>query len=169
MKQNKKIYLLIGAKGSGKSFIGMLMEEHFGVKFIRVEDWAQKIKAKRAINNEAYLTDVFQGIEDGIREVMIREDIIVFESTGLTSQFDRMLKNLQGDFSVITILVEAKNETCLRRVKTREQSIHIAVSDEQVNEINKLVQEKQMPTDHCVTNENKSAKELVAEISKIIA
>ncbi|EOZ98800.1 hypothetical protein A33Q_1454 [Indibacter alkaliphilus LW1] len=36
--KSKIIYLLIGQKGSGKSFIGTLMEKEFGIKFIRVED-----------------------------------------------------------------------------------------------------------------------------------
>ena len=38
------IYLLIGAKGSGKSFIGNLMEREFNIKFLRVEDWVKNVK-----------------------------------------------------------------------------------------------------------------------------
>lgn len=40
----KNIILLIGQKGSGKSFIGNIFEKEFGIKFIRVEDWAKHIK-----------------------------------------------------------------------------------------------------------------------------
>ena len=36
--ENKTIYLLLGQKGSGKTFIGYLFEKHFQRKFIRVED-----------------------------------------------------------------------------------------------------------------------------------
>lgn len=48
-QNNKTIYLLLGLKGSGKSYIGALIEEEYGVRFIRVEDWVLKIKREGAI------------------------------------------------------------------------------------------------------------------------
>ncbi|MGM0751524.1 MAG: AAA family ATPase [Bacillota bacterium] len=165
---NKTIYLLIGPKGSGKSFIGTLMDQKFGIPFIRVEDWAKKVKKDRHIDNEDYLSDVFSAIEKGIRHSLDTHDRIVFESTGLTPHFDQMFENIKEDFSVITIGVHANHELCLNRVKARDQSIHINVSDEQVNEINKQVMKKEMRTDFQLMNEDKSVEELVREMKEII-
>jgi len=148
----KTIYLLIGPKGSGKSYIGTLIQEQIGIPFLRVEDWAKAVKKDRTINNEHYIKDVFEAIEQGVRSALMQKDKVVFESTGLSDAFDLMLKNLRRDFKVITIGVKADPKTCLQRVKSRDQSIHIAVSDDQVLEINRMVVEKGMKTDYVVQN-----------------
>lgn len=164
----KYIFLLIGQKGSGKSFIGTLFEKEFGIKFIRVEDWAKKIKKDRDVDNEAYLKQVFEEIEKGIRDSLTGKDKIVFESTGLTEYFEKMLENLRRDFQVITIGVIADSTICLERVKSRDQEIHINISDDQILRINEKVRERNFETDFSLINENKSEKELTNEIGNFI-
>lgn len=138
----KTIYLLIGQKGSGKSFIGTIFEQEFGIRFLRVEDWARQIMMGREIDDETYLNQVFEAIEAGVRDSLMGANEIVFESTGLTPHFDRMLENLQRDFRVKTIYINAQADTCLNRVKSRDLTIHIDVSDQQVNMINEKVVER---------------------------
>ncbi|MDT3695608.1 MAG: shikimate kinase [Ignavibacterium sp.] len=166
--KRKQIYLLIGQKGSGKSFIGNLFEKNFGIKFIRVEDWAKRIKKERAVDNEEYLMQVFDEIEKGVRNCSKESDKLVFESTGLTQYFDRMIQNLSRDFRVTTIGVYADSKTCLRRVKSRDQDIHINVSDDQVFMINEKVRQRNYKSDFLVINENKSKEELINEVAKIV-
>lgn len=166
--KKKSVYLLIGQKGSGKSFIGTLLEKEFGIKFIRVEDWAKKIKKDRNVDNEAYLKQVFVEIESGVRDSLTDNDKIVFESTGLTEYFDIMLENLRKDFKVTTIGVYADSTICLERVKSRDQQIHINISDDQVLMINEKVRERSFETDFSIINEDKSEKELINEITKNI-
>ncbi|MFB2121463.1 AAA family ATPase [Parapedobacter sp. 2B3] len=166
--KSKIIYLLIGQKGSGKSFVGTLMEKEYGIKFIRVEDWAKKIKKDRDVNNETYLKQVFEEIENGIRDSLTDKDKIVFESTGLTEYFDIMLESLRRGFQVTTIGVYADSTTCLKRVKSRDQNIHINVSDDQVLMINNQVRERNFETDFLIINENTSEKELINEIANNI-
>ena len=168
-RNRKEIFLLIGQKGSGKSFIGTLMDKEFGINFIRVEDWAKKIKKDRDVDNEAYLKQVFEEIEKGIRESLVDKDKIVFESTGLSGYFDAMLEHLTQDFKVITIGVKEKRKTCLGRVKTRDQAIHINVSDDQVKTINEKVREKNFKTDFFIHNEDKTKDELTDELKVIVA
>jgi shikimate kinase len=163
----KTIYLLIGPKGSGKSFIGTLMDKELGIKFIRVEDWIVEVKNDRQIDNQSYINEAFQTIEKGVRKALNQYDNVVFESTGLTDNFDQMLKRLRQDFSVITIRIQANDDLCLNRVKTRDKSIHINVSDDQVNKINRQVREKEMKTNFTLINENKSADEIVIEITEL--
>lgn len=167
MNNKKKIYLLIGQKGSGKSYIGNIFNNH-GVRFIRVEDWAKEIKQDREIDNEIYLMQVFDAIECGIRNSLNVYDRIVFESTGLTQYFDSMLENLIRDFSVTTIGIRADSSICLERVKARDQSVHINVSDEQVLMINQKVAERGLETDFTIENIDKSIEALEIEIERII-
>ena len=127
-----KIVLLIGKKGSGKSFVGHLLEREFNIKFIRVEDWAKQVKRDRNYNDQSYLNEVFNVIENGIREVTKNHKVICFESLGLTNQFDRMIENLNKDYELVSIKLLCDNDKCLERVKSRDQSIHINISDENI-------------------------------------
>ena len=160
--------LLIGPKGSGKSYIGALIDRVFGIPFIRVEDWAKVVKRDRHVDDEGYLREVFGVIEAGIRERLAVHGQLVFESTGLTPYFDAMLANLQRDFPVITIRIEADPDTCLARVKHRDQSLHIDVSDAHVQMINEQVLARDLPTDHRIINTGKDEPQLVAALSAIL-
>lgn len=165
---NKSIYLLIGQKGSGKSFIGTLMEKEFGIKFLWVEYLAKQIKREREIDDESYIIEYFQTVEREVRTILESYDRIVFESTGLTAYFDQMLENLRNDFLVITIGVKASDELCLQRTKTRDKTNHINVSDDQVNQINQQVRKKLLLTDFNLVNENKTKEQLISEIKQLI-
>lgn len=168
MQQVKIIFLLIGQKGSGKSFIGTIFDKEFGIKFVRVEDWAIKIRKDREVVNEEYIKQVFEYIEKGIRDSLTKVDKLVFESTGLSEYFDQMLESLSRDFRVATISIYADSNLCLERVKSRDQSIHVNVSDEQVSIINRKVLERNLETNFYIINEYKTKKELMEEISTIV-
>lgn len=164
----KTIYLLIGPKGSGKTFIGTLFDQAFGIKFLRVEDWAKSVKRERAIDDASYVKEVFQAIEAGVNQALLKYSAIVFESTGLSDEFDQMLNHLQKKYRVVLIKVKASPNLCLKRVRTRDQSIHINVSDDQVSKINELVLQKSMQTDFVIENDNKSKSALIEEIKAIL-
>lgn len=163
----KSIYLLIGQKGSGKSHIGTLLDRQFNIRFLRVENWVKALKKVRKIDNESYLREVFQTIEKGVRDELRNEDVITFESTGLTKYFDQMLVSLCNDFIIITVKIVADPELCLQRVNSRDQSIHINVSDKEVKSINEQVIKKNFITDFNIDNNNKNEEELFVELKKI--
>lgn len=165
--KDKTLYILIGPKGSGKSYIGTLLDNQFNIHFVRVENWVKAIKQKVNIDDEAYLKEVFHVIEGGIRKVLRYRDNITFESTGLTKYFDQMLENLSNDFNVITVRVTANPKLCLERVRSRDQSIHVSISDNDVQYINQRVVDKVMNTDFEIDNNNKSETELLFELNKI--
>lgn len=166
--KEKKIFLLIGQKGSGKSYIGSIMEAKFGIDFIHVEDWAKKVKKKRSMDDQGYLKQVFETIEDGIRARMNISDTIVFESTGLTDYFDQMISSLKKDFKLVTIGIQASPEICLERVFLRDSTIHIEFSETQVGFINDKVRERNFKTDFIITNQSKSESELIEELKSVL-
>ncbi|MDN5200247.1 hypothetical protein QQ008_02720 [Fulvivirgaceae bacterium BMA10] len=168
MDDQKIIFLLVGPKGSGKSFIGHLFEEHFGIRFIRVEDWAKRIKRNRDVHDDSYVREVFIAIEKGIVEAIGVLPSLVFESTGLTGHFDRMYSNLCSKFHVVPVAITADPMICVQRVRTRDQSIHIHVSDEEVRDINRLVVQKNLRFPDSIENTNKTKEGLIKEIENII-
>ena len=143
------------------------MEKQFHIKFVRVEDWVKEVKKGRHFEDETYLKEAFQCIEAGVRSALNNHSKIVFESTGLTGYFDQMLNSLKNDYKVITIKIQAESALCLNRVKTRDLSIHINISDDQVINLNKQVQAKNIITDFVLDNNHKNLNELKMEIGNI--
>ena len=164
----KHIFLLIGPKGSGKTFIGTLIQEYFNIDFVRVEDRVTNVRKERNLDDPEYISDAFYIIEEGVRNALENVDQIVFESTGITLNFDLMLSSLKQDFKVTTIKIIAEPEICMDRVRTRDQSMHINVSDEKVKEINAAVELKRFRADYSIENSNKMLKDLLMEIRKIM-
>jgi len=141
----KTLHILIGPKGSGKTFIGSLLQRELGIPFLRVEDIALCVKRERSHQDESYVREVFAAIESAVRERLRTTDELMIESTGLTEAFDLMLARLEQDFRVNLVRVRAGAETCLDRVKQRDQSLHVDVSDAHVRQINQMVAAKAWP------------------------
>jgi len=166
--EKKQIYLLIGPKGSGKSFVGALFHTYFNIPFVLVENWVLEVRKGRELDDPEYISDVFQTIEERVRLELSEVEQLVFESTGLTDPFNKMLRNLKSDFNVTTIKINADAETCLERIGTRDPSMHINVSTEYIEEINKAVFQKDITPDYSIENIGKSSDKLKEEIRVIL-
>jgi len=168
LKEKKQIYILIGPKGSGKSFIGEIFEKHFHIHFVRVEDWAMEIRKGRTPDDESYVRDFFELAERRIRDFMNHYDEIVFESTGLTSSFDTMYNLLQASFQVSLIKIETDLQICLKRIRSRNQNLHTDVSENLISKINQEVARKNFPCEFSIQNSATTDEKLRSEISEII-
>ena len=166
-RSTKIIYILIGPKGSGKTFIGTVLNKHFGILFLRVEDLALRVKGERKFNDSDYVWEVFGAIEREVRNNLEIDNELIFESTGLTEAFDLMLANLKRDFNVVVIRIKTDLDKCLERVKMRDDSIQINVSDENVNAINSLAVKKAFEFDGEMDNNKAGVDEIIAEFEKI--
>ena len=83
----KTINILIGPKGSGKTFIGQLLQTKYGIHFLRVEDICLKIKADREIMNKTYISEVFLEIEKEVRNHLSIKNQLTIESTASVIEF----------------------------------------------------------------------------------
>jgi shikimate kinase len=164
----KTVFLLIGPKGSGKSYIGALFRQKFNIPFIRVEDWVKELKRDKDFSDESYISQVFQIIESGIVKELEDRQNLVFESTGYSHHFDRMLANLKLNHRVVLIKIKAGKDLCLQRVKSREQAIHIPYSDADITAINEAVERKVLPFDFEIDNNSPSSSELERVIAAIV-
>ena len=125
----KTLYILIGLKGSGKTFIGKLIENNFGILFLRVENIFKNIKYGRHYSDESYINEGFTLLEKEIRNRFKETDMLTIESTGLTDEFKQMLESLRKDFSVKLIKIEAEPALCFKRVTNRDNKDHINNND----------------------------------------
>jgi shikimate kinase len=163
----KQIYILVGPKGSGKTYIGSLLESRAGIPFLRVEDIALRVKKNRHYTDGTYVQEVFGAIEQEVRSRLETREELVFESTGLTDAFALMLRKLQGEFSVVLIRIVTDPEKCEWRVQHRDQSLHVNVSDEQVRTINALAVSKAFAFAGEIHNNVATPNQIIGAFSRI--
>jgi shikimate kinase len=89
----KTLFILMGLKGSGKTFIGKLIENKFNIAFLRVENIFKNIKTDRHFSDENYIKEGFTLLEKEIRTRFEKADALIMESTGLTDEFRHRRKN----------------------------------------------------------------------------
>ena len=149
----KTINILIGPKGSGKTYIGQMLQNRLGISFLRVEDICLRIKAGRQVTDSKYIAETFQEIEKEVRKQLKTKDALTIESTASVKEFDTMLINFKKDFIVRLIKIHTSPALCLERVVNRDKSNHIDVSDDMAAEINKLSLQKSYDYDLIIDND----------------
>jgi len=151
------LYILIGPKGSGKTYIGSRIEQLTGVKFLRVELlWLQLAEGE----------DGWQKVEREIDNLFLQHNKVIIESLGAGDGFNQMYVSLKGKYEVKLIKVETDLDECLRRVRSRDSADHIPVSDDKVREYNRIAASVDHPCDGVIDNNGPAADE---EILKVVA
>lgn len=162
----KQLIILIGLKGSGKTYIGSLIQERLGINFVRVEDIWLTIQHKRY--SKDYHSEGFTLVEQEIDNQFIRSDIITIESTGASKYFKPFLRELGNKYNLKLIKINTSPDKCLRRIKSRDSSIHIPVSDDIIEQVNREAAEVDLEFDTVIENENSSDDEILMKIKEII-
>lgn len=129
MPNPKTLFMLIGPKGSGKTHIGTLVNQHTDIVFLRVEPIWLAIQPDE---------DGWEKVEAEIDALFEKQDKVMIESLGIGEGFGKFHASLARKYSIKLIRVYADLGTCFRRVKTRNNIEHIAVSDGKVAELNQL-------------------------------
>ena len=127
--------MLIGPKGSGKTYIGTVVAANTDIKFLRVEPlWLSLQPAE----------DGWTKVEIKIDNLLTSYDTVMIESLGGSEGFERLRTNLANKYTIYYIRVWANLDICLERVKNRDSSDHIAVSDSQVLQYNALASQVEL-------------------------
>jgi dephospho-CoA kinase len=100
-------------------------------------------------------------VESEIRKRLSACNQITIESTGIALQFKEMIFRLKKDYSVKLVKIEADPDLCLKRIKSRDQSQHIAVSDDKIIEINKRAQSVSFDYDLVIDNNAATDDEII--------
>ena len=162
----KQLIILVGLKGSGKSYIGTLLQEKLGIKFLRVEDLWLKIRHKRY--SDEYYANGFDSVELEIDCEFKDFDRIVIESTGTTKYFKPFLKRLGDKYKLKLVKIETTPKTCRKRIKSRDSSIHIPVSDDIIEQVNEEALKVALEFDTVINNESSSDDEILLNFNKLL-
>lgn len=125
----KILYMLIGPKGAGKTYIGTLVSHHTDIQFIRVESiWLSLQPGENG----------WKKVEQTIDQSFETHSKVMIESLGAGEEFARFHASLKKKYTLKMIRVYTDLETCLARVKNRSSADHISISDEKVEQYNQI-------------------------------
>ncbi|HEY9877506.1 MAG TPA: AAA family ATPase [Leptolyngbyaceae cyanobacterium] len=161
------LVLLVGLKGSGKTFTGGVLEKYLDVKFLRIEPIFLEL-----LQREPELADIpleqrgFQIVLSKLDELAQSNATLCFESTGTAHTFSELLAALHQGFRVFLVHVKAPLNTCIERVMTRDASAHIPVSDHRLKEINERALLVDLPWDLEIDNSEFQDEIAIAESVK---
>ncbi|MCP5051194.1 MAG: ATP-binding protein [bacterium] len=164
----KTVFVLIGPKGSGKSYIGRLLEEHLSIPFLAIEPIFLRIKGERDNRDSDFIKEGYARVEEAIDSHMKHHDRILFEATGTTDYFNHLLERLESRYAVKPSRIHAPLELCFQRVRQRDASIHLPISEELIHQVNRLSQAAVFDYVLSIDNETSSDAEIINAVKGIL-
>ena len=170
MKDMKTAYILIGPRGSGKTYVGKLIEKEMGIKFLSVEPYFLSVATTSDYEsaNEKSFAEAWRKIGEGIAKHFENHDKIIFESLGTFNSFREFLEELQKKYEVKLIKIGAPQELCVSRLKNRDVASHVPMNEGLVEKINKMAVEEKYPFDIIINNAKLADEEIVREFKKLL-
>ena len=135
--------MLIGPKGSGKTYIGTLVEENTDIIFLRVENIWLKLNHKE---------NGWEKVEQEIDLKFKNCNKLMIENLGAGEGFHQFYESLKKKYHIKIIRVFTDLDTCLTRVINRNNANHIPVSDGKVTEYNKIASQVSLDWDIEIDN-----------------
>lgn len=159
----KTLFILIGPKGAGKTHIGTLVNAQTEIKFLRVEPiWIDYLQ------NGPKDRDGWDVVEEEIDRLFANNDKVMIESLGAGEGFAKFHKSLMKKYQIKLIKVESALDKCLERVRNRDSAHHISISDDKVEEYNKIAAQVSYDWDQVIDNNHQASDlEIIAAIQAI--
>ena len=143
----KTLFILIGPKGAGKTHIGTLVNAQTEIKFLRVEPiWINYLQ------NGPKDKDGWEIVEEEIDKLFENNDRVMIESLGAGEGFAKFHQSLKKKYQIKLIKIETTLDKCLERFRNRESANHIPISDDKVEEYNKIAAQVSYNWDKVIDN-----------------
>lgn len=166
----KTAYILIGPRGSGKTYIGELIEKELGIKFLSVEPYFLSIATAGdyELGNDKLFAEAWRKIGEAVSRHFENNDKIIFESLGTFNSFKKFLKELQKKYEVKLIKIEAPQELCISRLKNREIASHVPMNEELVERINRMAVKGKYPFNLVIDNGKMPDAEIIKAFKDVL-
>lgn len=159
----KTLFILIGLKGSGKTYIGTLVNAQLDIQFLRVEPiWIEHLK------HGSPERDGWEVVEAEIDRLFEIHDKVMIESLGVGEGFTKFHQSLMKKYQIKLIKVETALDRCLERVRSRDSADHIPISDDKVEEYNKIAAQVSYQWDQIIDNHHLASDAEIIEAIRAI-
>ncbi len=165
----KTVYILIGARGSGKTYIGKLIDKELRIKFLLVEPYfleAAKREDYKNTNNNLF-AKIWQKIGEDIDNYLKNNEEIIFESLGVFDSFKNFLKNLKSKYNIKLIKINCPQNICFYRLKNRDPSLHVKIDKNDIEKIKESLDKEKYKFNLVIENENLSDDEILSLFKKL--
>lgn len=159
---NKTVYILIGPKGSGKSYIGELIERTLDLRFLSVEPFFMKARGSREELDEAYFAEAWNLVEARVDEYLRQHERVMIESIGTFKSFKEFLARLEAKYQVKLVQVKVPLKLCMERICKRDAKKHVAMQPNIIKRVNKLALGEKHKFDISIENIKSNDEQIVA-------
>jgi predicted kinase len=163
----KTVYLLIGLKGSGKSYIGNLIENELEIKFLNVEKFFINFLDNPDKLDEKENIKVWKKIEEKIEKELKEINQISLESVGIFNSFKNFLEKINTRYQVKLIKVETPLDLCHQRINKRDKNDQVKLSLDSVEKMNNLFLKEKYNYNLVIKNENWLDFKIIKEFKSI--
>lgn len=164
----KTVYILIGPKGAGKSYIGKLLHTELGIQFFAVEVIFMAIINNDYDSDEEFVRAGNRLIERGIDAYLEKGDSISFEATGANPVLNEFIDKLAKKYTVKLIHIKTPLPLCLERIKGRDPSHQIAVTEELIEEVNRISESTVFDYNLTIKNDGISDREIIDSFKNLL-
>jgi len=155
--------LLVGPKGSGKSYIGRTLEKHLGVLFFHVEPlWMSYYAECEASNRQPLISEGIASMHAPILDALRTHEHVCVETTGASAEILNDLLALTDRSKTLVVRVFAPLELCLERIVTRDQTYQVAMDVESIRQVYALSEVAQFQPDVTLENVQLTEAEIVS-------
>ena len=132
-----QILVLVGPKGSGKTFLGRVIENEMShATFLEVEAIAMRFLrhiggSADSFNDPSVRTSFHNRVRDEIRDIASdspADSIVIMETTGAAPETKAFLEELKQIGDLRLVRVRASASTCTARIQQRDASKQVKVS-----------------------------------------
>lgn len=151
----KRVVVLVGPKGSGKSHIGKLLDQHTEMSFLSVEPLFMSVQD---------LNDGYGKVEKAVDGMFQVSDTVVIESLGAGPGFESLKSSLSQKYKMYYIRILTDLDKCLDRVRRRNPEGHIPVPMELVEKYNKLSAQVELDWSATIDNNGPATTEEILRV-----
>jgi hypothetical protein len=165
------VLLLVGPKGAGKTTIGSMLARRLDVAFLRVEPIYLDVVRRHPGTDAAELEPAgFGAILDALDREAANHPVVCLESTATAGFFAEFLRRLRSRHDVRIVRVLAPPRACVARVRGRDATDHIPVSDDRLADINRAAERVELPWDLVLDNSGPlREREIVDAVSALLS
>jgi len=155
--------LLVGPKGSGKSYIGRTLEKHLGVLFFHVEPlWMSYYAECQASGRQPLISEGISKVHPLLADALRTHEHVCIETIGASAEILNDWLSLTHPSNILIVRVSAPLELCLERIVTRDQTNQVAMDLESIQQVYALSEAVQLQPDLTIENVQLSEAEIIS-------